>query len=367
MSVSKLSEELVKAGQDVTVLATTANGKGELEVPAGKEQLVDGVKVYYFKRLTKDHTHFSPALLKFLHQTIRNTKRETPNVKLIIHIHAWWNLVSIFSCLVAKLHRVKVVLSPRGMLNEYTLSNKNSISKYLIHILLGKPLLKKVFFHATSNVENSDIVKFVGKKAYILPNFIKLPQPKKRKILISDVYHIIFLGRINKIKGIENLISALTLVNINWSLNIVGEGESTYVKNLKELAKKEKIDRRIKWLGHIDNIKKFDLLLNADILVLPSYKENFANVVIEALGVGTPVIVSEGVGVAEYVEKKDLGWITNNSSFELAETITNSFLDIKKRDRISCQSSSIINNDFNDQNLTTSYIAMYQKFTQNLL
>lgn len=39
MSVSKLSEELVKAGLDVVVLATTANGKVELNVPVGKQEI----------------------------------------------------------------------------------------------------------------------------------------------------------------------------------------------------------------------------------------------------------------------------------------------------------------------------------------
>ena len=142
MSVAKLSEELTKAGHEVTVLTTTANGKEELNVPIGKETLVDGVKVYYFKRLTKDHTHFSPSLFWFLHRTLKAEKRKTKKEEIIVHIHAWWNLVSIFSCLVAKLHGVKVVLSPRGMLTSYSLTNRNSKFKDAIHFFLGKSLLQ---------------------------------------------------------------------------------------------------------------------------------------------------------------------------------------------------------------------------------
>ncbi|HTE01349.1 MAG TPA: hypothetical protein VK668_18815, partial [Mucilaginibacter sp.] len=62
MSVSKLSEQMVKAGCIVEVFTTTANGPVELPVVPDKQTNIDGVPVTYFKRLTKDHSHFSPAL-----------------------------------------------------------------------------------------------------------------------------------------------------------------------------------------------------------------------------------------------------------------------------------------------------------------
>src|SRR6266496_3119649 len=59
--VSLLAESLASHGHQVTVYTTTANGKNELEVETGKEIIIDGVKVFYFKRITKDHSHISPA------------------------------------------------------------------------------------------------------------------------------------------------------------------------------------------------------------------------------------------------------------------------------------------------------------------
>ena len=61
MSVSMLSEQLAAAGIGVSVYATTANGTEELPVKTNSILNVDGVQVTYFKRITKDHTHFSPA------------------------------------------------------------------------------------------------------------------------------------------------------------------------------------------------------------------------------------------------------------------------------------------------------------------
>ncbi len=55
----------------VTVYTTTANGEKELQIESNKPVLVDNVEVWYFKRQTKDHTHFSIGLLKKLFQTVR--------------------------------------------------------------------------------------------------------------------------------------------------------------------------------------------------------------------------------------------------------------------------------------------------------
>jgi hypothetical protein len=148
-SVAKLCEALVGlevrdeglAINDVQVLTTTANGTTELDVTISEPVLVEGVKVIYFKRWTKDHSHFSPGLLWGLRKTLRQAqgdKLSIQNDKPVIHIHAWWNLVSVLSCLVAKWYKVPVVLSPRGMLTAYSQHNRNSFFKKLLHQSIGK-------------------------------------------------------------------------------------------------------------------------------------------------------------------------------------------------------------------------------------
>ncbi len=362
MSVSKLSEELVKAGQDVTVLATTANGKTELDVPVGEAQLVDGVKVFYFKRLTKDHTHFSPSLLRFLHQTIKNEKRKTKNPQLIIHIHAWWNLVSIFSCWIAKLHGVKVILSPRGMLTSYSLTNRNSKSKDLIHSLLGKALLKYCHIHATSAKEQRDVQQTCAVKGFsIIPNFVRFPKITSTPFVESETYRLLFLSRIEEKKGLELLFEALAQLTINWQLSIAGTGTPEYVDSLKHLAERLQIQTKIDWLGQVGDEAKFDLLAAQDLLVLTSYNENFANVVVESLAMGTPVLLSEEVGLADYVIENDLGWVTSHNVEMISETIHQSFLAIAKRKNIRTTAPEIIKKDFNENLLTSRYIEMYQQ------
>ncbi len=364
MSVSKLSEELVKAGQDVTVLATTANGKTELEVPTGKAQEVDGVKVFYFKRLSKDHTHFSPSLLRFLHQTIKDEKRKTKNPPLIIHIHAWWNLVSIFSCWIAKLHGVKVILSPRGMLTNYSLTNRNSKFKDGIHFFLGKSLLKYCHIHATSSKEQRDVAQTCDVKGFsIVPNFVRFPKAINTTFVESGTYRLLFLSRIEEKKGLELLFEALARLTINWRLSIAGTGAQEYLDRVKQLAVDLQIDCRIDWLGHVSNENKFELIAAHDLLTLTSYNENFANVVVESLAMGTPVLLSEEVGLANYVKEKDFGWISSLKIEEIVNALENSFLDLTKRTHIRLQAPSVIQKDFTEKQLVDDYIYMYKQLT----
>lgn len=359
MSVAKLSEELVKASQDITVLTTTANGKEELDVPIGKETLVDGVKVFYFKRLTKDHTHFSPALLKFLHRTLKSEKQKD---KVIVHIHAWWNLVSIFSCLIAKLHGVKVVLSPRGMLTSYSLTNRNSKFKDAIHFFLGKSLLRYCHIHATSKKEQQDVEQTCAVNGItVIPNFVQLPNViPLQSSAPSDNYKLLFLSRIEEKKGLELLFEALSKVTVPYHLSIAGTGLQSYLESLKLLAQQLGIHQKITWLGHVPNEHKFDLLAQSDLMVLTSYNENFANVVIESLAMGTPVLVSEEVGLADYVGENNLGWVTSLNKEEIIDNIIRSFTDKGKRAAIRENAADVIRNNFNEQTLVLSYTEMYK-------
>ena len=63
---------------------------------------------------------------------------------------------------------------------------------------------------------------------------------------------------------------------------------------------------RVRFLGPVHGEKKWALLSSAHILALPSYSENFGNVVLEAMAVGCAVIVTPEVGMASVVHE---GWL----------------------------------------------------------
>ena len=74
---------------------------------------------------------------------------------------------------------------------------------------------------------------------------------------------------------------------------------------------------RVSFVGPIYGEDKASLLRHALLLVLPSYSENFGNVVLEAMALGCPVAVTPEVGAAEIVRESGAGGVFNGDPAEL--------------------------------------------------
>lgn len=364
-SVSKLCEAIAADHHhyqiDLEVFSTTANGRAELPVETNKPIPVDGVLVTYFKRWTKDHTHFSPGLLLRLRKVLQQAQQE--NKQIIIHIHAWWNLVSVLSCLIAKWYNFPVVLSPRGMLTNYSQHNRHSFAKRSIHFLIGKHLLKYCHIHTTSLQEKADVLHiFQTSKISIIPNLINLapvtnnPQPMSDRSKLN----LVFLSRIEEKKGLDLLFDALAGINFSWHLTILGSGSENYVKSLKNRANGLKIGDQIKWSGQVNDQEKFGLMAANDVLILTSYNENFANVVLESLSVGTAVLISDQVGLADYVQDNNLGWICNLTVDDIRDKLV-AANNHATRARIRLVASDLVRKDFKQEVLVKKYVKMYEE------
>jgi glycosyltransferase involved in cell wall biosynthesis len=349
-----LSEQLTFAGIATDVFTTTANGKNELPVEVEKPVIVDGVRVTYFNRITKDHTQFSPALLRYVWR--KGTDYD------VIHIHAWWNLAAVLSCLIALWRKVPVVVSPRGTLSSYSFGNKNNRIKRLIHHLLTKPLLKNCYIHTTSENEYLAVQQIIKAKAFFkIPNFIRLGGDKKYAPANTENYFkIIFLSRIEEKKGLDILLNALSKVTAPYRLSIVGDGNTDYVNSLKALAVKNNVDQNIDWLGFRGE-DKFDLLHEHDLFVLPSFDENFGNSVIESLSVGTAVLIGNNVGLADYITENQLGWLCDTNAGSVGDAINAIIAQPKELKRIKNEAPGKILEDFDANNLVKKYINMYNQ------
>lgn len=344
-SISKLAEQL-SIYHKIDLVTTTANGKQELDVEVNKPILIENVNVIYFKRQTKDHSHFSLNLFQYVW---RNCKRYD-----IVHIHSWWNLVSIISSLICILRGSKVLITPRGMLSEYTL--KNSVFKKVVNKLFSTSIYKKFFWHLTSNYEIQQLKYVKPEHKYLVPNFIL--DETYVDVEFENKKDLLFLSRIERKKNIELLLNSIPNLNSKINLNIVGNIEPNYLNKLKKNVKNNEIENQVFWHKPAYGTNKNNILAKACLLVLPSYDENFANVVLESLLNGTGVIVSENVGLADFVKKFDLGWVLNSNG-DLPELINEALSNIDKQKYIYSNARNIVLQEFDDKKTIKEYLNMY--------
>ena len=155
------------------------------------------------------------------------------------------------------------------------------------------------------------------------------------------------------------------MIDFDIHLKIVGGGESDYIAELQKRALNKNVSQRIEWVGELHGDIKFQYLAEADIFILPSFNENFALVVTESLSAGTPVLISEYVGLANYVKENDLGWLCDTDAQSIADTIQFAANQKDKIDFIRKKAPSIIQRDFSPKALSTRYIAQYERLITN--
>jgi D-inositol-3-phosphate glycosyltransferase len=135
----------------------------------------------------------------------------------------------------------------------------------------------------------------------------------RRALGLDDERIILFVGRIEPLKGLDILISAAALLesDVECSVLIVGGDESSIaeVAELQELAREKGIEQRVAFVGAVDH-DMLPLYYNAaDLCVVPSHYESFGLVAVEAMASGVPVVASRVGGLAGTVKDGETGYL----------------------------------------------------------
>lgn len=109
-----------------------------------------------------------------------------------------------------------------------------------------------------------------------------------------------FVGRITRDKGINELLEAYFSMDTDAKLLLIGRIEDEKFLN-PELMTKARSHPNVQFHEAVQDIERYYAAI--DVLVLPSYREGFGNVVIEAGAVGTPAIVSNIPGPIDTIDK----------------------------------------------------------------
>lgn len=326
-SVYQLCCALVRNGCEVRVLTTDANGSDAvLDVDTTRDiEIVNGLWVRYCHRILD--VSISPTLLGLLAGRILWAD--------VVHLMAVYSFPTIPTLLLCNLFGKPVVWSPRGMLQRWEGTRKPTL-KALWRMACRIVAPNRLVLHVTSEQEGQESARYFPRaEIAVIPNGVEVPAADRRRTtddgssgLRSPVLgpqsalRVAFLGRLDPKKGIENLLQARSLINggLKLSMTIAGTGNADYERELQQAICHMPSAMKPTMIGSVSGAAKEKFFENSDVVVVPSYTENFGLVVAEALAHGVPVIASKGTPW-QRVEENGCGLWVDNSPESLASAI----------------------------------------------
>jgi glycosyltransferase involved in cell wall biosynthesis len=144
-----------------------------------------------------------------------------------------------------------------------------------------------------------------------LQRFQPLDRPAVRDELELQGFVLLSVGHLVPVKGHELAIGALTLLP-DVTLLLAGDGAER--PRLEALARELGVGRRVRFLGAVPQAELVRYYNAADALVLASSREGWANVLLEAMACGTPVVASRVWGTPEVVAAPAAGVLMEERS-----------------------------------------------------
>jgi glycosyltransferase involved in cell wall biosynthesis len=290
-SILGLCRALQRAGVEVEVFTTTANGDTALPAsPVGGDRY-EGVPVWYFPWAFPRRLFGVRGLGEALESELGKCD--------VLHIQGLWTLPGWIAARRARRAGVPYVISPRGMLDPWSMAHR-PVRKRIAYWMADRWNLRgAAFLHATSSAEATAIrSRTRGVPIVTLPNGVDVPETRapgefRRRLNVSaEAPLLISLGRLHVKKRLDLLAAAFERIlplHPLAHLAIAGPDEADYRRKVE--SRFAAVSRSVHWTGELQDAEKWALLADATALVMCSDSENFGLVVLEALAAGVPVVV----------------------------------------------------------------------------
>ena len=334
-------------GHTVTVIATGPDKKNMKSLEEEFTNVSDNVLRLYFPRLFN--------LLLHYHKRNKNLKK---NKYDIVHTHQPRSDFMFFILKSFTAIKTTWIVSIHGKYDTYLEGNIffDQIRK------LSMPLLVKIWSSSNQIICISQEVKkwlttYKIKSNISVVNYW-ISNPKLANLEETKEYiNIGFMGRVNKNKGIEDLLDVFEdLSEDRYNLFIAGSGKEAYLKKLNERYELKNVN----FLGYISNKEEF--FSNIDIFVFPSYSEGLGLALLESMSY-SKICISRNVAPMNSILNQDSGYLFHNN-----EELKSIILDcghLFKEDILSLNKKlsnqyNLLNEKYNKQVLFEKIESIYQ-------
>ncbi len=214
-------------------------------------------------------------------------------------------------------HEPWVPMLSMQILAKSTCANVATFHAKLPETVLSKTVEKVITPYTKSIVKSLDISTAVSDAAaeyyrviskqnpVIIPNGVDVSKYSKKSKKSKESKNIVFIGRLEKRKGVKYLILAyMKLVSEVSNIKLIIAGDGPERKKLESLVKEKKIPG-VEFLGYVSENKKIDLLHNCDIYCSPAiFGESFGIVLLEAMAAGAVVVAGDNPGYTAVMQDK---------------------------------------------------------------
>jgi len=273
----------------------------------------------------------------------------------VIHNHGLWMFPNYYARRVALAHRIPRVVSPRGMLDEWSL-RRSRIRKAIVWRLFERAnLARATLFHATSAAE-ANAIRAAGltQPIAIVPNGVDVPDAvqlpgreplEQSHARLAGREWLLFMSRLHPKKGLAELVRVWHGVAPrfpDWQLLVAGPDLDGHGAEVRAAAAALGLSDRITFAGMLSGEDKACALANAGALVLPTHSENFGIVVAEALAHGTPAITTHAAPWQELRDACCGWWIEDREDALHAALIEAMSLAPKQRNEMGARGRALV-------------------------
>jgi len=298
--VQKMVFELASAqrrlGADVEIWTPDA-------IRAGSTEVFDGLPVCYF---------YPDPLFGLARSRRLSRELATLPADVVLHAHNTFNPLNVQVDRAASARGLKVFFNPHGALDPALFSgwDLKSVKKRLYIRFFTRPKLNRATgVFALTSLEKSQLASLgVRSPVHVVPNGIRPVAVAAREAgLALRARHgvgatdkvVLFVGRITPKKRIEDIIRALAESDTHLFIAGNPEAEPEYAGLLRAEVCSAASERRVHWLGFMDEAAKAEAYAAADVFVHASESEGMALAILEAMSAGLPVVATRGCYMAE--------------------------------------------------------------------
>lgn len=312
----ELARALVSEGQEVVVYTTDALDSHSRAYPT--YEVVDGVEIYRIRNLSNRLAWRRLFLPINFGKQLRIALQRAD----VAHLHEFRSYQNAVALPLMENLSVPFVLTAQGGLPR--IMGRYHLKAVYDRFVGQRILMNGRRLHALNDLEREQLIELgvQPERIAILPNGVDLeeyqdlPQVhgfRERFHIPSDAPIVLFLARVNKIKGVDFLLSSFNEVRreVPGAILVIVGPDDGYLTQAKRHVQTMGIEKWVRFTGYLDGDDKLEAYQAANVYVLPSAYEMFAITLLESLACGTPIIATDRVGLADFVRQNDLGSIVN--------------------------------------------------------